>query len=281
MDSQLGFDSADRGLGTTFERWALNRFLLRVTAGMQIESVLEGPDDGIAGIDGINSLVLGRKGAATTVLLKGEKRAAFSQSIWQRYAPAAQVRFLTEFEGVRLPFPDDSFDLVWNFNVMPREADAFQVLAEMGRVARKMVLICVPNRYNYSFWLHRLHHRVASEPWDHGEIGLMQAQRWEQYFTLLSFQDIQVDHVDCPWWPDIVDISQLIADFFPFLHSVADKAKPENRYLWQADGLPYYDEEAFAEVHADMQKLAYFEDTPVRFIKRLFAHHTAVWARKA
>jgi hypothetical protein len=280
MDSQVYFDSADRGLGTTFERWALNRFLLRVTEGMQIESVLEGPDDGMTGIDGINSIVLGRRGAQATVMLRGKERAAFSRSIWQRYAPQAPVQFLTEFDGACLPFPDDSFDLVWNFNVMPREADPLQVLAEMKRVARKMVLICVPNRYNYSFWLHRLHHRVASEPWDHGEVGLMQARRWKQHFQSLGFHDIQTDHVDCPWWPDIVDISQLIADFFPFMRSAADKVKPESRYLWQADGLPYYDEDAFAEVHADMGKLAYFEDTPVRFIKRLFAHHTAVWARK-
>ena len=160
MDSQLYFDSADRGLGTTFERWALNRFLLRITAEMQIESVLEGPDDGIAGIDGINSISFGRQGAKVTVLLKGEERVAFSRLIWERYTPATEVQFLTEFDGTCLPFPDSSFDLVWNFNIMPREVDPYQVLAEMGRVARKAVLICVPNRYNYSFWLHRLHHQA-------------------------------------------------------------------------------------------------------------------------
>ena len=36
-----------------------------------------------------------------------------------------------------------------------------------------------------------------------------------------------------------------------------------------------------AEVHADMEKPAYFEDTPIRFIKRLFTHHAVIWARKA
>ncbi|MBN2502545.1 MAG: methyltransferase domain-containing protein [Anaerolineales bacterium] len=281
MDSELYFDSADRGLGTTYERWALNRFLLRITADMQIESVLEGPDDGIAGIDGINSLNLARKGAKATVLLRGAERAAFSRAIWERYAPDAEVQFMTEFNGACLPFPDNSFDLVWNFNVMPREADPFQVLAEMGRVARKAVLICVPNRHNYSFWMHRLHHRVAHDLWDHGRIDLMQARSWEKYFERLGFKDIQNDHVDCPWWPDIIDISQLIVDFFPFMRSAADKVKPESRYLWPADGLPYYDRAEFAEVHADMDRLAYFENTRIRFIKRLFAHHTAVWARKA
>jgi hypothetical protein len=155
------------------------------------------------------------------------------------------------------------------------------VLTEMARVCRTGVLICVPNRYNYSFGLHRLHHRVASDPWDHGDIGLMQSRRWKQYFKQLGFQDIKVDYVDCPWWPDIVDVSELIADFFPFLGSTAEKVKPESRYLWKPDGLPYYDGEAFASVHQAMERLAYFEKTPVKFVKRLFAHHTAVWARKA
>ena len=50
------------------------------------------------------------------------------------------------------------------------------------------MLIFVPNRMNYGFWLHRLHHRVAGQPWDHGPIDLMQPPRGRDLFAKAGLQ---------------------------------------------------------------------------------------------
>ena len=86
--------------------------------------------------------------------------------------------------------------------------------------------------------------------------------------------------VDCPWWPDIVDFGTLTSDFFPFLKGAARRLKPENRLVWPADHLPYFEPEKYAPVHQKMRRLAYFETCPIPFVKQRFAHHVAILAEK-
>jgi SAM-dependent methyltransferase len=267
---------ADTGLGTTFERWALNRYLARVQADLAIETALEGPDDGMTGIAGLNSLILGLQGAHVSLLLPHPARADFSQTVWAHHAPAARVDMVTAWDGGRLPFDDGAFDLAWNFNVMTRAADPQALLAELARVSRKYVLVFVPNRRNYAFGLHRLHHRVAGQPWDHGRIDLMSPKPWRELFAAAGLQVKETVWLDCPWWPDIVDFGQLLSDFVPPLKKLARKARPENRYRWPAEHLPYYRPADFPEVHRRMNRLGFFENSRCAWLKQRFAHHVGV-----
>jgi SAM-dependent methyltransferase len=195
--------------------------------------------------------------------------------VWAVHAPEAEPHFLPVDAGC-FPFEDGSFDLVWNFNVMPRQAAPLELLREMARVSRGWVLVFVPNRANYGFWLHRLHHRVARQAWDHGSVGLMSPAGWQRLFSLAGLQVREIAWVDCPPWPDIVDPGQLIADFFPFLKGPARRARPENRMRWEAAELPYYDPHAYAPVHRRMERLAVFEKTPWRWLKQRVAHHIGI-----
>ena len=267
--------SADTGLGTTFERWSLNRVLLDLQKKYTFESVLEGPGDGMTGINGINSLILGLQYISVTLVLDDAQRADFAYKVWEIHAPEADLSIKVAAD---LPFPSDSVDLVWNFNVMTRTNHHKELLAEMARVSQRYIFFCVPNAQNYSFWLHRWHHKVAKEPWDHGNPALMRPAPWQQTLSEMGLTVREVIYLDCPWWPDIVDLGQLIADFFPFLKKSSQKAKPENRMKWAADTLPYYRSDQFAEVHQHMEKLAYFENSKLTWIKRLFAHHVGVFA---
>jgi SAM-dependent methyltransferase len=268
---------ADTGLGTTYERWALNRVLLRLQQAYQIHSVLEGPGDGMTGIAGINSLVLGRQGLPVTLHLLDTSQAAYAKSVWHLHAPQASLEIVT---GSDVRFPDRSFDLVWNFNVLTRAPDPAALLAEMARVSRRYVFFCVLNAGNYSFWLHRLHHRVAGQPWDHGDVALMRPAQWRAALAEKNLRLREVFYLDCPWWPDIVDPAQLLVDFFPFLKRAPQQAKPENRMKWEPETLPYYDPERFPAVHRQMARLAFFEDSPLMWLKRLFGHHLAILVEK-
>ena len=150
----------------------------------------------------------------------------------------------------------------------------------MCGLSRRFVLIFVPNRRNYSFPLHRLHHRVAGQAWDHGEVGLMSPGFWRKVFAGFGYGKCETVWLDCPWWPDIVDFSQLIGDFLPFLRRVARGAQPQNRMAWLWDNLPYYDPEKLSGIDTRMERLAHFENTERTCIKKWFAHHVGVLAER-
>lgn len=282
--AQPAVQQADTGLGTTFERWALNRCLVRLIQERGIETVLEGPGDGMTGIPGINSMVLGRMGARVSLLLPDEApKAQYARTVWSHYVPAESAPSIDTRSlkpGQPLPYADGEFDLAWNFNVLTRQPDPAALLAEMARVSRRYVLVFVPNARNYSFGLHRLHHRVAGQPWDHGTIGLMGPGPLRRLLEPLGLRPLETIYVDCPWWPDIVDFGQLIADFFPFLKGIAGRARPENRLYWPAEALPYFEPERYPDIHRQLHRLAIFENSRFNAVKQIFAHHVGILAEK-
>jgi hypothetical protein len=269
----------DTGLGTTFERWALNRYLQRLRKEKAVTTVLEGPGDGMTGITGINSLILALNGADVTVVLPNSGQAEFARKVWSHYL-GGRSAFWKIVSDDSLPAGRPTFDLVWNFNVMTRRERPWELLEAMCGLSRRFVLIFVPNRQNYSFPLHRLHHKIAKQAWDHGARDLMSPDIWLRTFAGLGFHRCETGWLDCPWWPDIVDFGQLISDFFPFLERSSQRAKPQNRLAWPWDHLPYYQLESFPEIKDRMERLAFFENTRLTFVKKRFAHHIGILAEK-
>jgi hypothetical protein len=271
----------DCGLGTTYERWALNRFLENRFKKAHFHSVLEGPDDGMTGIYGLNSLMLGRMGMEVTLAFRDPAKAEFAKSTWQHYVSPEQLPTLQILnENQDLSDLDRKFDLVWNFNVVNRLPDPEACLQQMCNLSKDLVLIFVPNARNYSFFLHRLQHKVNKKPWDHGSPEWLEAKPYRRILSDMGLDVIDEVWVDCPWWPDIVDLGELIADFFPFLKRLAKRAKPENRLLWQANALPYYDSIKYKKIHQQMNRLAFFERSPFSWLNKTFAHHIGILAKK-
>ncbi len=271
----------DCGLGTTYERWALNRFFAEKWQSLSIRTVLEGPDDGMTGIYGINSLFLARLGARVTLALSQDDKVAYAKNVWPFYLPEPQNFSIASLNGrnslAQIP---DQFDLVWNFNVINRHANPKSLLFEMCELSSRYVLIFVPNARNYSFFLHRWQHRVSNRPWDHGDPALLTGKPYISWFKEFGFRPKESGFVDCPWWPDIVDPGEFIRDFFPFLKGVASQASPKNRYRWEADALPYYDPIAYSKIHNRMARLAFFEKSPYHWLKGRFAHHIGILAER-
>jgi hypothetical protein len=270
----------DTGLGTTYERWAMNRFLSGLQAETGIRTIFEGPGDGMTGIAGINSLILGLQEVEVTVLLPDLNKASFAQEVWGCHAPRAEIKIDHDWDGISLPYGDEQFDLVWNFNVMTLHNDPIGLLAELKRVSRKYVLICTPNRHNYSFWLHRLHHIVAKQPWDHGRIDWMEPAPWKRMFAQVGLQTEKIYWLDCPWWPDIVNPGEMLTDFFPILKRFHRSGGLSNRIRWSYDDLPYYQPTVYSETHERMARLGFFENTRHQWLKRRFAHHVGILASK-
>ena len=268
----------DLGLGTTYERFAVYRWLDSVATRYPVHEVLEGPGDGVAGIAGIHSIPLAQHGAQVTVALSESWQLDPARRAWQAQGLADRVQ-LRHVEGSALPFPDAAFDLVWNFNRLPfLEPDA--LVAEMARLSRRYVMMIVPNRSNYGFPARRLYHRRTKEPWPYGDRAVMSPKAVRRLLAKEGLRVIEWTWVDVPWWPDIIDPRAWLRRMLPFL-SPDERAPAETEgrgYCWRPEALPYFDAEGYADLHRRMSRLSFIERWPGP--RWPFAHHFALLAEK-
>ncbi len=103
----------NEGLGLVYERFVLNDFLLDLKEAHGIETVLEAPLFGMAGVSGINSVALAQAGADVTLVDDHAERLAAVERIWGELDLPA--RFVCHGDWGHLPFPDGAFDLAWNW----------------------------------------------------------------------------------------------------------------------------------------------------------------------
>jgi hypothetical protein len=267
----------DLGLGTTYERFAIYRWLERLIDRHPIRDVLEGPGDGVAGISGINSVPLARRGAKVTVALRDRREIALARRVWEAQDCLAQGSFVCA-NGLPLPFTSRRFDLVWNFNRLPF-FNPQAMIAEMARISRRYVLLMAPSRHNYGFLARRVHHRLTGRPWHYGDIDVMEPGKVIDLLAQFELQALEAVLLDAPWWPDIIDLSEFVTDLLPFL-SGRLKGKRPSSYRWEPDNLPYFDARVYPEVHRRIDRLSFIEGSRAHWIKRFFAHHFGVLAVK-
>jgi len=270
---------ADVGWGTTYERFSLYRCLDDLWDKNRFQTVLEGPHDGMAGIVGLNSLTLACRGAQVTVVLSRWAEAALARRVWQNEGYAERGTFIVA-SSLDLGFPPASFDLVWNFNVLPQRDDGEAVLASMIRLSRRWVLVFVPNRRNYGLQLRRLQHWRAKRPWTYGDLTRMDGHWWARQMEAQGLRVHPLLYIDAPWWPDILDMGQFIADLFPFLSRWAQRMRPEQRCRWKAEDLPYFAPERHPQLQARMERWAFIERSRFSWLKPFFAHHVGVLGEK-
>jgi hypothetical protein len=270
----------DTGLGTTYERIAVARMLEDLSARHPIQTVLEGPADGITGIRGLNSVPLAQVGARVELVLGDPDEAALARRAWGLLGLSDRVTVRSS-SGSRLDAEPRSFDLVWNFNALPKAEDPARLVGEMCEASARLVLIFVSNTWNYGFLVHRLHHRVAGEPWSHGNIAIMNTRKIARLLDSRGFRIVERLLVDTPWWPDIDSpIEEVAATFLPFLKRLRGGSARLARYTWTVEDLPYFDPQRRAAVTAELDRHFAIERTRRFPLKILFAHHRGVLAER-
>ena len=270
----------DTGLGTTYERIAVARLMARLADRYSISKVLEGPTDGITGISGLNSVPLARAGASVELVLGDPDEVALAERAWETLGLSDRVT-IRATDGDSLGVEPRSYDLVWNFNSLPQVASADALLDEMCEASSRFVMVFVSNTWNYGFPIHRLHHKVAGEPWSHGDISVMNTGAVASKLADRGFKVVERLLVDTPWWPDIDSpIEEVAATFLPFLKRFVSGSERLERYTWTIDTLPYFDDERLARLLPDIEKHFAIENTRVKPLKIFFAHHRGVLARR-
>ncbi len=192
------FRDRNEGLGTTYERFVLHRHFERLKAEFGITSVLECPSFGMTGVSGINSMWWAARGVRVTVVDHDAGRRISIEQVWREVGlPVETVLCDARYDA--LPFSDKIFDMGWNFAALLFVRDVRPLLAELARVVKKAIVICVPNRHNPLVAL-RIHKaRGSAGLYYHnarrrGIVRMMADLQWREHrhFSL-----------DVPPWPDI------------------------------------------------------------------------------
>ncbi|MFH1787894.1 MAG: class I SAM-dependent methyltransferase [Candidatus Altiarchaeota archaeon] len=234
---QLRLNQLGEGLGTAYERYALNRFLERISKRLKVSSVLEHPANGVMGVPGIKSMVLALNGVNVTLANPSKKIMEEARALWRMLGLEAAY---VVCELYAAPFKDDSFDLAWNFCCFEHFEEPERIYGEMKRCSARYVLAEVQNIFNVGFILHSLYHKLRGEAWDHGEKEAMDWREVKKVYEACGLSVCEVDGNDMPPWPDINmklgDIleakKEALDDKLEFRPDVKTKTIHEIKHLW-------------------------------------------------
>jgi len=195
----------DEGFGTVYERYVMDRYLRRIKNRYEINSVFEGPSDGITGIRGINSFPFADEGCSVVYFSPSEREIEYSRNVWNKLGSNQKVEFEVG-KPFSFPFDDNSFDLVWNFCIVEHFKDPNPLVDEMFRVSKKYVLIMTQNVYNIGTIPHVIYHKIRNQIWNHGELKWMSFGGIERLIKDKNPNILEKGCIDVPLWPDTWDM---------------------------------------------------------------------------
>jgi hypothetical protein len=265
----LSDDVEDYGLGTAYERGAvyarLGTWLGSACAGQRI---VEGPDDGFAGMPGLHALGLARLGAFVTVVHESAERLADVRAV---YASADLSHQLTTRQSAVVP--DGQWDAAISFNAQATAGDWQTHLRALASRARRLVVF-VTHPFSYGTLLRRALRRL--EPVRTAELFDHPATRARILLPLLEKFGTVEDRawVDCPWWPDLFVpqgsglLDGTLSRFFPGARRTQASA-----FRYGPGDFPWATDDRPAALLLRMRRHPSFENLP--WISPIFAHHRA------
>jgi hypothetical protein len=202
MELAPALSALAEGLGSAYERYAINRFLERLVRANGLRTIAEWPANGVLGVPGIKSLAAHRLGCEVTLLHPDREFHDDVSSIWQSAGAPSPGRLIAEPDDDRTT-PARAFDLVWSFCALEHTADPRAVVRAMLRASRGWILVFVQNALAPGVHLHRLEHVVQRRAWDHGRLTDMRAAAVADYITSERGNVVETGGCDLPPWPDL------------------------------------------------------------------------------
>ena len=268
----------NEGLGLVYERFVLNDFLLDLRREHGIESVLEAPLFGMAGVSGINSVVLAQAGADVTLVDDQAERLAGVERIWGELALPA--RFVHHANWGQLPFPDDAFDLAWNWAALWYLSDGSPegcqrpaaLLRELVRTSCRVVFVAMPNRVQVGYLLRK--YALERDFVNHLDEQWADIGRVRRVLEESGVRIVRQGVLDVPPWPDTVMPASEV------LKRLGIKSKKlEGQFSgdsWQWSTMAYYLGQQ-PDLYERVMRYAWLDRAPIPWrIKAVWAHHRYV-----
>lgn len=236
----------DRGLGTAYERYCFYQRLEAWAASYEVESFLEGPVDGMAGIAGVHGAGLARLGISVVSAHRFEKTATRAREIYAAAAPNATVEFpvlASERDVASLP----RADMVVCYHAVPFVDDPKAFLEALAKLSRKVLVVTVCNPDNWGVSLVRGLGRLRGlsiEPPPIRNTKVLAPMLWKLGRVR--------EHVyfDAPWWPDLPvaagqSLRNRLFQLFARKDTVRFRSDPDSatlseRFVFGPEAWPYF-----------------------------------------
>jgi len=260
----------NEGLGLVYERFVLNDYLEELRKRWRIESVLEAPLYGMAGVSGINDVMLARAGVDVTMVDDNPVRLAGVRRIWEEDldVDATLVQIPPDRWG-NLPFADRSFDLTWQWAGLWYIADPAGLLRELARTSRKLVFVAMPNNIQVGYWMRKL--VIDSEFFANHDEGWTDIGRIRAILEDAGVTIIEEGVLDVPPWPDTVMPASEVLKRLGIRSKRLDEQFTGDGWQWST--MAYYLNEQ-PELREKVMKYAWLDHANLPWqVKSIWAHH--------
>ncbi|MEO8285662.1 MAG: methyltransferase domain-containing protein [Chloroflexota bacterium] len=257
------YDFAE-GWGSIYGRYVRNDLSRRMILRYGLQTVLEAPcnAESYFSSPGTQSVVFAEAGCAVTLVHHDEEIVKKTRDFWAALG-MGDVPVLKPKSMYDLPFKDNSFDLVWNFDSIPLFSDPARFIAEMERVSGYLVMIILPNTLNIGFPIHRVLTKVQGTESAWGDKEWMDSGRVKKVMHDLGMKIVAEGLVDMPPWPGFDVLSALGKTL---RHNTVEAGE---------------DTRTDAEVEQMLSKLTFIEYAKVpEVLKTPFSHQRYLIARK-
>jgi SAM-dependent methyltransferase len=257
----------NEGLGLVYERFVLNDFLLALQREHSIETVLDAPLFGMAGVSGINSVALARAGAKVTLADDHAERLAAVERIWGELDLDAKFTHLVDWG--ELPWPEDSFDLAWNWAALWYLSDPEALLRELARVSAEVVFVAMPNRIQVGYLLRK--HILEREFVNHVDEGWADIGRVRRVLEDAGVHIVRQGVLDVPPWPDtVMPASEVLQRLGIRSRKLEGQFSGDS---WQWSTMAYYLDQQ-PDLYDRVMRYAWLDRARIPWrIKAVWAHH--------
>ena len=241
-----------------------------------IETVLEAPLYGMAGVSGINSVALAEAGCDVTLADNNTLRLAGVQRIWNELGLPVSLVHVRDWGA--LPFEDATFDLAWEWAGLWYLADAQALIEELVRVSRDLVFVAMPNRWQVGY----LMRKYLLEPEFFERIGEREAWvNMNMIKRLLGWLDVEIIDegvLDVPPWPDtVMPAGQVLEKLGVRSERMQGQFSGDD---WEWSTMAYYLGEQ-PDLRQRVMRYAWLDHAPLPWqVKSVWAHHRYVVGRK-
>lgn len=259
----------NEGLGLVYERLLLADNLVKLAKKYNLKRVLEAPTRGMLGIPALNSVSLAQSGVEVVLADHNQDYLDEAKKIWDYLGLKADF-VLSNYR--KLPFPDNSFDLTWNFASLWRLDNFENLLKELIRTSNNLILIYVPNRCQPGYFLGKFFFNKDYF------VGLndkgLNVSAIKSFFKENGCRIIKQGVFDIPFWPDTcMPISDILS-------KLKIRQSKEEMPSWRWNSLDYFsgkDKDMFNKI----KKLSFLEKLPIYWrLKLCWAHHHYILCQK-
>lgn len=193
------FSNPDEGLGSSYERIIIHNRIMEIITKYNIQSVLEAPSFGFTGLSGINSMGFAKAGIDVTLVDHDSERLELIKGVWNESSLKLSSICVDSYS--KLAFPDNSFDLSWNFSALWFVEDLTKFLTELDRVTNNIIILAVPNRSGLGYLSQK--YLGKEELSNYLKEEYIIPKNFHPVMKQLGWKQIKWDYFDCPPWPDI------------------------------------------------------------------------------